>query len=159
MTKEITKAYILQELQDKFKLRDFEAEKFLFSETVIPTYSVQQHVERHISRYDTKSVTSTGELVFITVPDNERWHLNRYVAMFLTGAYTISGFYIRRPRTEKNTAFIYLDLTAAQSVSYAIELLKPVVMNPGDFLSANIDGYTSTGNLRLDADYVREEIR
>ena len=49
MTKEITKSFILQQIQDKFRLREFTAENFLFSETVIPIYNVENHLEEPLS--------------------------------------------------------------------------------------------------------------
>ena len=156
MTKEITKAIILQEIQDKFKLRDWEAERFLFSELVIPTYDISKHVQHWISDHKDVSITSAASFVFFTVPDNERWYLSRYDVTFLgAGAHTVAGVFILREPPE----YVYLDLTAAQTISYHINLSMLAVINPGEYIKVNIDGYTATQDLRLGIDYMMEEIR
>ena len=157
MTKEITKAYILQQMQDKFGLRELIPEVFSFHETVIPTYNVEQHLLTHISKYAEAQVTATGALPFFQVPENERWHFDRYDVIFMAaGAYTVAGVFVKRKAFVDT---VYLDLTAAQTVSYHINLPVAQVMDPGDRLKINIDGYTSLANLRLYLDYTKEEIR
>lgn len=156
MTKEITKAYILQQIQDKFKLREFEPEIFRFSEMVIPTYDIDSHLGTWEVKVETKTITSIGSKVVATVPQNERWTLRSYQTTFMTGAYTIAGIMIGRPLTAK---YIYLDLKAAQSVSYLVNLPIYAVLQPGEALLANVDGYTSTGDLRVNLDVLVEEIR
>ena len=158
MTKEITKARILQELQDKFALREFESAPFLFEETVVPVYNIEQHLEEWATRFVTVSVTATGPAVIYRVPAGERWTLRRYDAVFMTGAYTIAGIYTRRTQYTTDT-FCYLDLGAAKSTSYHIDLINPVVLMPEDYILVNVDGYTTTGNFRLYFDYLKEELR
>ena len=159
MSKEITKAFILQEMQDKFKLRELEPEVFSFSETVIPVYNVEQHLEEWKADFIERSITGTGAEAFFVVPDDEKWSLWRYDVIFMgAGAYTVAGMYTRR-RKDAVTDFCYLDLGAAKSASYHIELSVPVVLMPGDFLAVNIDGYTSTQNLRVYIDYLMEKVR
>ena len=156
MTKEITKAIILQELQDKFKLRDFDPAKFLFDETVVPVYDIGYHVKEHKSEYSEVSITSASAFLFFTVPDNERWSLSRYDVVFMgVGGYTVTGVYLWR----KTNEYVYLDMKAGQSSSYHIDLAKEAVLNPGNTLKILVDSYTSTQNMRLYIDYVREEIR
>ena len=158
MTKEITKAFILQQMQDKFKLREFEASPFLFSEIVSPVYNIEQHLEEMCTRYVERAITSTGGQWFLTIPDNERWHLKRYDVVFMgVSTFTVAGVYIERINRSPADSYIYLDLEAAQSVSYHKDV--DVILNPGDDVSISIDGYTSTLNLRLYYDYLREEIR
>jgi len=77
----------------------------------------------------------------------------------VTGVYTVAGAYILRRDRALGTDFSYLDLTAAQSVSYLRTLPEPVTLEAGDTLLVNIDGYTSTGDLTLHIDYRKEEIR
>ena len=156
MTKEITKAIILQRIQDKFKLRDFEPAPFLFDETVIPIYDIKPHLETMMRQTETLSVTATGPLNFFSVPVDEQWYLHRYNVIFVTGAYTIAGLFVGRPTSAYYT---YLDLTAAQTVSYVRELPKDVKLNPGDRVYINVDGYTSTGDLTLICEVTREELR
>ena len=161
MTKEITKAHILQQIQDKFSLREFEAAKFLFSETVLPIYDMGQHLYERWQKYATQSVTTTGGLQFYTVPDDEQWTLSLYDVVFMTGAYTVAGVYVRRPLAYRDPgdAYIYLDLAAAQNTSYHVELHHPIVLEAHTSIYVCIDGYTSTGDLRLYIDYMMEKIR
>ena len=157
MTKEITKARVLQEMQDKLLLREFIPEKFLFSETVTPVYNIEQHLEQWWQNYIEASVTGIGIKYFYAVPEDERWHLKRYDVVFMSGAFTIAGVYIRRRNRDPSDAYMYLDLTAAQNTSYHHE--TDVVLTAGDTLNINVDGYTSTGDLRLYIDYKMEKIR
>jgi len=159
MTKEVTKAIILQELQDKFKLREYAPSPFLFDETVVPTYDIGRHLVRGYTDLASIGITSTGGTVFYTVPDTEIWSLNLYDVIFVTGVYTIAGVYINRRNKSGVNASVYLDLTAAQSVSYHVTLPVPILLFPGDTLMINVDGYTSSGNLRLIIDVCKEEIR
>ena len=159
MTKEITKAVILQEIQDKFKLREFASAKFLFDETVVPVYEIRGHLQSWRSRHAQLSVTAAGSFSFFTVPTTERWTLRSYSVIFMTGVYTVAGIYILRNLRGGSTDFSYLDLEAAQSTSYLTALPAPTVLEPGDDLRVNVDGYTSTGNLQLHIDYMKEEIR
>jgi len=156
MTKEITKAILLQQLQDRFKLRDYETEKFLFSETVIPIYDIGKLIPHYINGYTSVNITSASAFKFHTVPMNERWQLERYdVVPMGAGAFTIAGVYLQRALSD----FIYLDLEAGQTAAYHVNLPVTVTMEPGDALWVNIDGYTSTQALRLYIDYAVEEIR
>ena len=157
MTKEITKANIIQEIQDKFKLRELIPEKFVFSEMVIPTYNVEEHLTKREIVMSAQSITATGGTLFYTVPENENWYLTRYVVIFMgAGGYTVAGVYINRyPSTET----MYLDLSAAQTVSYAKDLPKIVELGPKDRIFVNIDGFTSVQSLRLTVDLTKVEIR
>ena len=157
MAKEITKAFILQEIQDKFKLRELTPSKFIFEETVVPIYSIEEHLRRSIARSSTRSVTGTGGITFFTVPDDEKYFLNGYSVIFITGTYTVAGVYITR--VDSPTYFMYLDLTAGQNTSYANFLNRQLTLSPGDAININIDGYTATGNLQMYIDYEMETIR
>ena len=156
MTKEITKAFILQEIQDKFRLRDLKPAKFEFSETVIPVYDVAQHlIKRSISRMNI-AITELGAMTILTVPDNMRYTIFGYTVVFVSGDYTVAGCYIERGDP---TLFVYLDLTAARAVSYTVDLPKPVILESGHKMRINIDGYTSSGTMYVYTDRVKEEIR
>ena len=157
MSKEITKAYIIQELTDKFKLREDTPEKFLFLEGVRPVYNIEEHLKDFSILSVTRSVTGIGGVYFSGPGDTKKWELNGYTIVFLSGAFTVSGAYITR--NSDSGKFVYLDLTAAQSVSYTVNLPKSITMYPGDRLSINVDGYTSTGDLRMDMDVSSETIR
>ena len=157
MTKEITKANILQEMTDKLRLRELMTEKFVFSEMVIPTYNIEQHLEEWWHNFVDVSITGIGGFMFYTIPQNEKWHLKRYDVVFMTGVYTIAGVYIARKNQSPAAATVYADLTAAQNTSYHNE--TDVVLTRGDSILINVDGYTSTGNLRLYIDYMKERIR
>ena len=157
MTKEITRAVILQEMQDKLKLREFEHANFLFAETVLPVYDIEQHLEEWWNLYTTMSISGMGGVTFFTIPKDERWQVKRYDVVFITGVYTVSGVYISRINCSPAGAIAYLDLKAAQSVSYHTE--TDVVLGPGDSLKINIDGYTSPGDLRMYIDYSVEKLR
>ena len=160
MTKEITKAIILQEIQDKLKLREFVPSNFLFDETVVPVYNIEPHLRQPRSGYVERSVTSTGPILILTVPQTQRRTFNRYDVVFMAaGAYTVSGIYVQRNTKVPADAFTYLDLTAGQTASYHIDLGNPIQMVPGDSIYINIDGYTSTQNVRFYYDYTLEEIR
>ena len=158
MTKEITKAHILQELGDKFKLREFAPANFLFDETVVPTYEIGGHLQTRTVESNTVSVTA-GPMAyaFLHAPSTERWFLHRYNVIFITGVYTVAGVMIYRKSAVAR--YIYVDLEAAQSVSYAVDLKKDVVLDSNDYLYIYVDGYTSTGNLQLRADVTKEIIR
>ena len=158
MTKEITKAYIMQQLQDRFKLRDLEPEIFSFSEMVIPIYDIGRIVDIPKAQLHDVSVTGTGGKLFFTVPQNEKWTLNTYNVVFMAaGAYKVSGLYI--VRVNYPTSAIYLDLTEGQTISYAVHLCSSVALFAGDEISILVDDYTSTADLRLYIDYIVEEVR
>ena len=159
MTKEITKAFIIQQIQDKFQLRELTPERFRFSEMVVPTYDVEQHLQCWELAVEVVSITSATSFTFFTVPATERWVLRAYNISFLgASTCTIAGAFITRHLGE-STSFIYLDLTAAQTVSYLNTLPEAVVLEPGDALKINVDGYTSTQDLRMDIDYRKETLR
>jgi len=158
MTKEITKAIILQQLQDKLGLREYEVAPFLLSETVIPIYEISPHFKHRKIEYASRTVTATGNVVFFTVPHNERWTLQRYDVIFMgAGAITAAGATIRR--LDGLPDIVYLDLTAAQTISYHVSVSPGVVLDHGDVIGIYVDGYTSTQALRLYIDYEVEEIR
>ena len=158
MTKEITKAFILQEIAERFALRELAPEKFSFSEIVVPTYDVESHLGLNRISVAVLSITGTGGVDFFVVPDNENWILSGYNVVFSgAGTCTISGVYItRRP---VSTSFLYLDLTAAQNTSYAVNLPKEILLKAGDTVSVNVDGYTATANLYLYIDVLKETVR
>ena len=160
MTKEITKAFILQQIQDKFKLRDYEHEKFVFSETVIPTYNIEQHLVDYSAAYKTVSITSgSSGYEFFLIPENERWALATYNVVFITGVYGVTGLYIVRAKRTHDGAMAYLDMTAGQTTSYAKHLPQPVILDAGDRVYLYVDSWTSIGDLRLYIDYTRVVIR
>ena len=157
MSKEITKSYILQEIQDKFKLRDLIPSKFVFEETVMPVYSIEEHLVTNEAKAATKPISTIGGREFFLVPDDERWFLNGYTVVVVTGTYTFAGVYITRKAAP--SYFLYLDLTAAQTLSYAHFLPRKLTLSPGDIVGINIDGYTASGNLAMYIDYGKETIR
>ena len=161
MTKEITKAYILQQLEDKMGLREFTASPFLFDETVIPVYNIEQHLQQQWSGYIEVSIIDTGGVLLLSVPADQRQTFARYDVVFMgISTCTVAGVYVKRRSGHNPTgSFTYLDLTAAQTVSYHIDLHTPVMMDPDDKLYISIDGYTSPMNIRFYYDYIREDIR
>ena len=156
MTKEITKAFILQRITDELALRELEPEKFAFSELVVPTYNIERQLKNWRVESKTLSITSTGPKLFFYPAQDERWVINGYSTVFMTGAYTIAGMYITR---NLGSDFVYLDLTAAQNTSYTVNLPKPLELLFGDKLIANVDGYTTTGDLMVNVDVNVEKIR
>ena len=158
MTKEITKAFVLQEMQDKLGLREWIPEKFLFSENVIPTYNIEQHLQFWGSYWHQMTVTETGGVNITRVPADERWKLRAYTVTFISGSYTVAGVYIVR-ETRKSGDMSYLDLTAAQSTAYLRTLPESVILEHNDYLYVCIDGYTVSGDIRVDLDFMREKIR
>ena len=159
MTKEITKANILQEMQDKFKLRELVPETFRFSEEVVPVYSIEQHIQRWEVAVDTASVTAgpLGYLMFY-VPEDQNWIIRGYNVIFMAaGAYTVTGVYVNRMVPTGDV--VYLDMTAGQTVSYAVNLPVPIKLTPGQRIYVYVDGYTSTADLRLYLDVMKENIR
>ena len=156
MTKEITKSIILQELTDKFKLREFAPAKFLFDETVVPTYDIGPHLIKTVLKTNTLTITGTGGREYFPVPENEKWFLHRYNIIFLTGAFTIAGAYLAKPGIAD---YLYMDLAPAISVSYAVNLPYPAMLEPGEDIAINVDGYTTTGNLEMRIGVTVEEIR
>ena len=158
MTKEITKAFILAQMEDKFGLRELIPERFSFSETVVPVYQVEQHVEHYLSGMSEVSITATGGYVFFTVPHDEKWILSRFNPVFIgISTIKITGIYIKREETP--TFIVYLDMVKGQDVSYAYNLPQPVVLVPKDEIKITVDTYVSTQNLRLYIDYMMEKIR
>ena len=157
MSKEITKAIILQEIQDKFKMREFEPAPFLFDETVVPTYDIRSHLGRWETKYASTSITSAAGFAFFTVPAYEQWFLRRYDIIFMgAGAIKVTGLYVKRAESEEAC---YLDMKKEQDVSYHIDLIEPVFLHPGDKIYVLIDTYVSTQDLRVYIDYLREQIR
>jgi len=157
MTKQITKAIVLQEMQDKFKMREFDPANFLFDETVVPVYEIGEHFRHHRIKKHTTSISEIGGVTVAIVPSNERWELSRYDVVFVSGAYTVAGAFIRRQVSGYDS--VYMDLTAAQSTSYHVSLPVPAILGPGDNLGINVDGFTSPGTLYFYEDAVVEEIR
>jgi hypothetical protein len=158
MSKEITKAYILQEMQDKFKMRELEPEVFSFSEKVVPIYNIESHLAtREIMQKDL-SITGIGAVTYFTVPSNERWRLKAYSFVFLgISSFTIAGGFFQRGPGAND--YMYMDLTPAQTVSYLVVNSPHVIIDPGDQIKVNIDGYTSPASLRMLVDVEKEEIR
>ena len=161
MTKEITKARILQQLQDKFQLREFEATKFLFDETVIPVFEISSEIQHPYTASKAILITSADAFAFFTVPGTEKWILSNYNVIFLgtPGAIKASGVFVTRVNKSAATATFYLDLKAGQETSYIVNLELPVVLEPGDTLSIYIDTYVSDQQMRLIIDHITEEIR
>jgi len=155
--KRITRAKIMGELVDKFSLQEYEREDFLFGEFVVPTYDIGAHVKHRTNKYFQTSVTGTGPLSFAFIPSGERWTLHRYDVVFMGLTFTVSGIYTRRGVAA--TQFCYLDLGAAKAASYHIALPQPAILDPGDVIYVNVDGFTSTNALRLYLDYEVEELR
>ena len=158
MTKEITKAYILQQIQDKLGLRELVPGKFSFDESVVPIYNIEQHLRIQKAAYSEVSITSATGFVFFTVPADEKWFINGYNVIFMgSGAIKVAGVYVTRKSYA--TVFTYIDLTKNQAISYANYFITPISLGSGDKLSINVDEYTSTQNLRLYIDYMVEKIR
>ena len=159
MTKEITKAFILQQIQDKFKLRELEPEVFSFSEQVIPVYNIEQHLQTWETKETQLSITSATSFEAYVVPETERWLLRAYQLIFYAeGAYKVSGVFVsQRPKGAGN--YIYLDLAKGQTTSYLVTLPTPVVLEPGNKLYVLIDTYVSTASLDVILDVQKEEIR
>ena len=159
MTKEITKAYILQQLEDKFKLRESIPEKFTFSETVLPVYNIEPHLTTWESLTETVSITAIGGVQFYAVPEKERWLLRSYVVVYgMTGAIKGTGLYMAH-RPHPSTTAMYLDMKKGQEVSYLTTLNTPVVLQSITKLMYYIDTYVSTQDLTIRIDIQREEIR
>ena len=158
MTKEITKAEILQQIQDKFKLREFEVAPFLFDETVIPVYNIEQHLTRFEVRHTTVSITSADAFLFFVVPLDEQWTLRAYQVIYgMTGAIKGTGVYATwRPGLYD---YIYFDMTKGQEISYLVTLPAPVILAPQTRLFYLIDTYVSTQDLTIDVDISVETIR
>ena len=158
MTKEITKAIILQEMQDKLKLREFEPAKFLFDETVVPIYNIEPHLWKWEVSSETKSITSAATFLFFTVPENEEWHIRAYQFIFYNvGAYQISGAYIKR--TDAPSNYIYMDLKENQAASYLVNLPTILTAHPGSEIRVLVDTYVSTANLEMLMDIAVEVLR
>jgi len=156
MTKEITKAIILQEIQDKLKLREFTPAQFLFEESVVPTYDINQHLGHWEVLAKTVSITSTTNFTFFAVPSTERWTLRAYQVLYgMTGAIKGSGLYV----AARPSSSLYLDLKKGQEVSYLVNLPQHVVLEPGNVLEYYIDTYVSTQNLEIRVDVWKEQLR
>ena len=158
MSKEITKAFILQQMEDKFGLRELVPERFTFAENVVPVYEIEQHLEKTIVDYTDVSITSgPAGYLFFSIPENQKWKLRGYNVIFMAaGAYKVTGLYIRRQLYDR---LIYLDMTLGRTVSYSVNLPSPVVLEPGNKIYVYVDDYISTADLRLYIDYTMEEIR
>ena len=159
MTKEITKAYILQQIEDRFGLRELIPEKFSFSEMVQPVYNIDSHLTSWSNLMKEISITSAAGFQFFAVPDAERWFLGNYNVVFMgAGAIKVTGAYITRRESGFVTP-VYLDMTLNQTVSYAVNLPAPIMLEPGDRIYILCDDYTSTQNLRLYVMVRRETLR
>ena len=111
MTKEITKAILLQELKDKFELRDFEAARFLFDETVVPTYDIGEHVKLWESARSRIAIAANGSTHFFRVEMDERWSVRKIDVFNETGGnFDITQVYLY---TDVNTnQFLFHDTVA-----------------------------------------------
>ena len=158
MTKEITKAHIIQEIQDKLGLRELTPEKFAFSEQVIPVYNIEQHLVKYAVRHATMSITSAASFQFFVIPATERWTLRAYQIIYgMTGAHKGTGLFLKfRPGIND---YIYLDMTKGQEISYLVNLPAPVVLEPSTVIYYNIDTYVSTQDLTIDIDVLTEDLR
>ena len=158
MTKEITKSYILQQIQDKFKLRELVPEVFSFQETVVPVYHVEPHLTKWEIKREVNAISGTGASVFFQVPGNETWILRSYTVEFL-GVPTIklAGAYIQRGCDVNH--YIYLDLEKNQILSYVNILPEAIHIDSGDQIFLNVDDFTSGMSIAMKIDVKVEEVR
>ena len=159
MTKEITKSIILQQIQDKLGLREFDAAKFLFDETVVPVYNIEAHLGDWDVLEEVKTISSATAFTFFSVPMDERWLLRAYTVIFgATGAHKGTGLFMTY-RPYPNIESMYLDMTKGQEVSYLVTLPAIVVLNPKTQLKYLIDTYVCNQALTINIDVLKEKIR
>ena len=148
MTKEITKAIILQQIQEKFGLRELESEIFRFSEMVIPIYDIGMHVKNwDLQRYR-EEITGNGSLHFITVPDNERWKMRRIIVVAEAGGtYNIAIIYIYHPSHSTDNNYIFYNTVApiAAGTVTIFEFPQDIPVEEGDNIDINISGFSVGG--------------
>ena len=157
MTKEITKAYILQAIQDKFKLRELVPSTFTFSEEVVPVYNVEPHLTRWEIKQKTVNINAAAAFTFFTVPQDEQWLLRSYQVIYgMTGAIKGTGLYVYR---YLSSYYIYIDLKKGQEVSYLFTPPNPIVIQSLSTLSYAIDTYVSSQNLTISIDVQVEVLR
>ena len=156
MTKEITKSIILQEMQDKFQLRDFESARFLFDETVIPTYDVGAHVKHWTVTRDRQVVSGNGALFFHVVPYDERWRVRKIDVYSETGGnFDIDQIFIATAGTEYQYLFFNTAAPIAngtvnmfnlpQDIAMQRSMLYTVYINVANFVAG---GYVAIHMLR-----------
>lgn len=155
---EITKSIILQQLQDKFALREWIPERFSFLETVIPVYQIEQHLREWITADSGAiSISSTTDFMTFTVPANERWYIRTYTGIFATGNYNIGAVKLNRANSDTT---MYLEIEEhLNGLSWVHEFPVPLVVVAGDKLVVTCSGHTTTGNFKLYIDYDKEMVR
>ena len=147
MSKEITKANILQEIQNKFKLRDFEPEKFLFSEIVTPTYDIGDHVKHWESERFREQITANGVAVMCTVPDNERWRIRKVDVINEAGANYLINQVLFYGSATKNQ-YLYFNYTGIASGGIELfSLRQDIFMEHGelDTFRINVASFVAGG--------------
>ena len=152
MTKEITKANILQEIQDKFGLREWEATKFLFNETVMPIYDIDQHVRKWVCIRGRKPIAGNGAVSFFSVPPVERWHVRRLSVFHETGAnFDIDQVFFYRGATE--CQYVFYDTTSplTSGTVKIFEFPQDIPMEYGELadIRINVSNFVGGGYVAL----------
>ena len=148
MTKEITKASILQEIQNKFGLRDFESERFLFGELVTPIYDIAPHVRNWVTERYRSSVTGNGPVQILYVPADTEYRIRRVSVLHETGAnFDIDQVFLEG--VGNAVQYLFYD-TVAPITSGTVKLFEPtqdIPMRKGDliYMWFNVSNYVAGG--------------
>jgi len=155
--KKITKAIILQRLVDRFKLQEYTKEDFVFLEEVLPVYELRPLLVEHAAGSDMSLVSTAGELILITVPDDERWELLTWSYRHSAGVHTIDTISVVR---KKYAVAVYLSMQDIVANDYVLEHLpQPLTLEAGDTIRQTCNSYTSSGQNILDISYIKERVR
>ena len=152
MSKEITKSNILVELTDKFGLRDYEREDFLFSEFVLPTYDIGAHTKKWEIARHRKPVGANGVFEFFVVPANEEWRVRRLTLIHETGAnFDIDQLYHYNFKVATDINYLFYDTTAPITTGKVkiFEFPADIPMAYQDRLIANVSNYVAGGYISL----------
>jgi len=148
MTKEITKANIIQEIQNKFQLREFTPAQFLFDETVVPTYDMGQHVKAWDMSRGRVAVSANGTLIPYAVPETEQWRIRRLSLINETGGnFDVDQIFTYHPSVP--TAITYVFYNTASPIGTGtvkiFEFPQDIPMSPGEHVMINISNYVGAG--------------
>jgi len=147
---------MLQELIEKFDLQQWEYEPLLFAETIVPVYDVRNHLEKWVSKTETKTITGLGSFLFYTVPKDEIWNI-RTMAMQKIGG-DFGWQYVMIDRGPFEVPMIVED-TAITSMYTTYRLEQDLILQPNDGVKISITEHATDGDLKLLLDLKIEKIR
>lgn len=145
--KKITKAILMQQLVDRFKLQEHVREEFVFLEEVLPVFELKSLLDDWDIRYTgALGVTAISLIKVLEAPMNERITIRDIEINQASGTFTYISIILVRNKDVVNK-LRYYEWGASQSGRSVLNLAQDLVLDPGDYLEVYCDGFTTNGNL------------